>query len=729
MWTSLSAGIAAVLASVPGVEGHTGVPAGVPQSAVEYVVDDSYSDQGVPGAYGYFTAVERSVGFFINGEDTPIDAHVNEPVLNGDRVLLGPEAFAAIGLADGSAIRLGNSAELLFSVVGEAGSGTAGVSVLDLVRGDLQLVAAVPAGTTGPVRSGVSGHVTSAPTVLTANAEIVAGPGAVIVVTTDGRRSTGITAREGTAQVITVAGATEVRAGAQVLVEGQRGNEQLVLAAAPALTGLEVWADAAFNVAQYPRTQEPTHLDQTVAVQARGMRGHGDWIATNSGQAWRPYVAADWAPYRTGRWRYTSTGWFWVSYEPWGWAPYRYGYWDLDPFYGWVWYPGTRFRGAHVVWYWGPDYVGWAPLGYYRRHFSLTFGYGLGWGVYGWAGGSLNGWGCWTFVDSRRLGHRNQHQHSLGGGRLARDRQAIRRGLLLTDAREMTPDRWRDPRTAINRTARLASREGRALVDVTGFVSRNRTLDDAVVQAVSATADGQGSGRSARPRSVAVSAPESSGTRDASTGLRERPTTQITGTSRSPSRPAKPRVQATFPDRTPRPTVRTSVPDRTTRPASVARPRAPTTGSSRLPSRTSRPQIQTPPSRTSRPMATRPVPARTPRPAARPTTPTRTPRPAARPTAPTRTPRPAARPTTPTRTPRPAAKPTAPTRTPRPAARPTAPTRTPRPAAKPTAPTRTPRPAAKPTTPTRTRPPAARPPTLPDAGADVERVAKVVRRD
>ncbi|MEO0230804.1 MAG: DUF6600 domain-containing protein, partial [candidate division WOR-3 bacterium] len=60
-------------------------------------------------------------------------------------------------------------------------------------------------------------------------------------------------------------------------------------------------------------------------------------------------------------------GWVWVSYEPWGWIPYRYGSWMYVSGYGWVWIPGGTFAGAWVEWYYGPDWIGWAPVDYYGR--------------------------------------------------------------------------------------------------------------------------------------------------------------------------------------------------------------------------------------------------------------------------------------------------------------------------------------------------------------------------
>jgi hypothetical protein len=76
-----------------------------------------------------------------------------------------------------------------------------------------------------------------------------------------------------------------------------------------------------------------------------------------------PSVDRDWRPYSRGQWVYTEYGWTFVADEPWGWAPFHYGRWVYYPPYGWVWIPGDEWAPAWVAWRYGPDYLGWAPLG------------------------------------------------------------------------------------------------------------------------------------------------------------------------------------------------------------------------------------------------------------------------------------------------------------------------------------------------------------------------------
>jgi hypothetical protein len=94
---------------------------------------------------------------------------------------------------------------------------------------------------------------------------------------------------------------------------------------------------------------------------------YGDWVYVDYGvYAWRPgRIVHGWMPYTYGRWVWSAYGWYWVSDEPWSWAVYHYGRWYYDDYYGWIWVPGYDWAPAWVEWRYGPDYVGWAPLGPY----------------------------------------------------------------------------------------------------------------------------------------------------------------------------------------------------------------------------------------------------------------------------------------------------------------------------------------------------------------------------
>jgi len=90
---------------------------------------------------------------------------------------------------------------------------------------------------------------------------------------------------------------------------------------------------------------------------------YGRWVdVPGYGWCWSPEVSGGWRPYCYGSWEYTDAGWAWDSDEPWGWAVFHYGSWLDDPFYGWIWVPGTVWGPAWVAWRVDAYDIGWAPL-------------------------------------------------------------------------------------------------------------------------------------------------------------------------------------------------------------------------------------------------------------------------------------------------------------------------------------------------------------------------------
>jgi FecR protein len=123
----------------------------------------------------------------------------------------------------------------------------------------------------------------------------------------------------------------------------------------------------------------PMPLPDEVAPYADELDRHGAWYyETEVGHVWRPYVAAGWQPYSSGRWVWSIFGWTWVPYETWGWAPSHFGRWGFTPALGWYWIPGAAWSPAWVSWAVGGDYVGWCPLGYRDRPVLVYDRFGRG---------------------------------------------------------------------------------------------------------------------------------------------------------------------------------------------------------------------------------------------------------------------------------------------------------------------------------------------------------------
>ncbi len=130
------------------------------------------------------------------------------------------------------------------------------------------------------------------------------------------------------------------------------------------------------------RGREYDELPSEVRPYYSELSRNGRWVyADDWGWVWRPSVDDDWRPYTSGYWSSGPWGPVWVGAESWGWCTSRYGRWDFRRGAGWVWIPGRVFSPAHVYWYYGPEYVGWCPLGWWDRpvHLSISFGWGHNW--------------------------------------------------------------------------------------------------------------------------------------------------------------------------------------------------------------------------------------------------------------------------------------------------------------------------------------------------------------
>jgi len=460
------------------------------EAEVPFEYDTALAESGIDGSYGYFRTLDGTATV-VQTDGERIQVEVNEPILVGDHVFVAGGSRAELVLADRNLVRVGSGAELGFRALARSADAADASSVLDLRRGTLQLV----------VVPGQLGE--DFPSVVTPNANVQARAAGTYLIVVDDDEHTEVVVREGRADVLTSNDGAEVRPGESVFVEG-RGAPRLQFAAAPSVDRLEQWGN---QLSEYGYV-EGEYIDDDLRYAASDLDDHGSWIQVSGGHAWRPYVSAGWAPYRQGRWRYTPSGLFWVSYEPWGWVPYHYGYWDHVPAYGWVWFPGRRFAPAHVYWYWGPQYAGWIPVGYYARHYGKHYGRGFGFyfGVYGHVGGGFGPYRYWSFCPPGRLGHRRQHIYTVHGYDLGRRGGRLGQGILTTDTRGLGPDVWRRPAEGVTRLRSLAERRGRTLPDARAFVERTPRLP-AELERVTLRGGARGSGAVTRGNPAGVSRP------------------------------------------------------------------------------------------------------------------------------------------------------------------------------------------------------------------------------
>jgi hypothetical protein len=409
------------------------------------------------GSYGFIRVVDGTATLLQSGGER-VRAQANEPLLVGDQVWVAVGSHAELLLADRNIVRLDGGAELALEALAYSADRNDPGTVLDLRRGTLQIVVA-------------DDFIGQQPTVRTPNSSILLRePGSYLVIVQEGA-STALVVRRGTAEVRSAADAAEVRTGEELQVAGSDGVMRF--AQARGLDRLERWAQGLSAGGEYVE-----HVEEDLQYEASSLNQYGSWVLVGSRHAWRPYgVAVSWRPYWHGRWRWTPSGMFWVSYEPWGWVPYHYGAWDFVAGYGWVWFPGYRFAPAHVYWYWGPRFAGWVPHGYYWRHYRRFYGDGFYWhrGPYGYVGGHSRHFRHWTFSPLGRVGHRHQNRYVVTGVNLEKRNERIARGLLTTDTRRFTPERWQRPAELL----RVATENGRAARDLPNanpFLERVRKL-------------------------------------------------------------------------------------------------------------------------------------------------------------------------------------------------------------------------------------------------------------
>lgn len=430
------------------------------------------------GAYAYVRALEGDATLFPLDSADREELELNLPVLTGDRVWASPRARVELILSDYNILRLDGDTDISLDRLAFSPGTEDTATLIDLREGQIQMV----------LFEDSLGQ--EAPSVRTGNAEVFLNEKGSYLISAARSQWTRVLVREGYAEVLTERGSSVLRSGEEAVLEGSSyPSARIARAGGP--EDLEQWGDGLELAANYGEPQN--HVDEELRYAAAPLRDHGEWLQVEGRSAWRPHHSTDWRPYWKGRWTYTPRGMTWVSYEPWGWVPYHYGSWDYSRSFGWVWFPGRTFAPAHVHWYWGRDYVAWFPSGYYQRYYSSRYGrdWGRNRGVYGYAGGSWDSFDAWTFCSTSYLGSRRQSSYLRTGRTLRRTSgwNEVPRGIITTDTRGLTPDRWRHPDKVdeVLRRERRGPHLGvneRDLPDVTSLIAREPKLGPEVVDRV-----------------------------------------------------------------------------------------------------------------------------------------------------------------------------------------------------------------------------------------------------
>ena len=308
----------AFLLAVPGLAsgplaGPAGPAPGAPMAAGENAEATApIADERA--SYSFLRTLEGDATVAAAGQGVGEALEVNQPLLTGDQVRVGPDSRLELALSDRNRLRLGAETGLVLERLAFSGDREERITVLRLEGGELLL----------EVSEEALGD--ELPRIITANATVyIQQPGEYRVesgVEDDGQAWTRVVTRRGYAEIVTDRGSSVVREAEAILALGDR-SPRLELAAADAPDELERWG-AELSGRVLAGSRSAAYVEPHLAYDAAPLDEAGDWVEYESVRYWRPYVSAGWRPYWQGRWSWTPSGYTWVSNEPWGWVPYHY---------------------------------------------------------------------------------------------------------------------------------------------------------------------------------------------------------------------------------------------------------------------------------------------------------------------------------------------------------------------------------------------------------------------
>jgi len=303
-----------------------------------------------------------------------VAAAINAPLVVQDSLLTGSGATAEIQFDSANMIRLGQNSEVRLTELAyhraqmQVANGTSTFRVLRV--SDAQMEIDTPQVSVRPTTGGSYR----------------------ITIREDGTSEVAV--RSGEADIFTPRGSEPLRAGQMIVARGTAADPEFQVLAAPALDDWDQWNENRDR--RFERTRSSQYVNPDI-YGAEDLDDNGEWVDSQYGRAWRPRVAADWAPYRNGHWAWIDYyGWTWVSDDSWGWAPYHYGNWFHEDSLGWAWFPGA-YDFPHY--YWSPALVAFIGFGH---GFGVEFGFGsIGWVPLApfetchrwWGGGFYSGFG------------------------------------------------------------------------------------------------------------------------------------------------------------------------------------------------------------------------------------------------------------------------------------------------------------------------------------------------
>ena len=267
---------------------------------------------------------------------------LNLPLVSGDRIIGRPDSRIEVELGDGNVARISGETDVVFPELSQK------KTTLKIHEGDLILRVKDVRGVLVEFEQ----------------ASVKIRKKGLYRIQVDPDGSIRLVVHEGRAEVSSRHGKERVETGQELLLDDRRIGIQALVRD---LDEFERWSGGRDAVVVSSRSTG--YLGGIHFPGADDLDSHGYWAHYGTfGHVWVPDASAGWVPFRMGRWCNLSSGLTWVSHEPWGWLPYHYGRWIYyGPTSRWAWVPGgfNRYRAAAADFFWGRDYVGWAPLGFF----------------------------------------------------------------------------------------------------------------------------------------------------------------------------------------------------------------------------------------------------------------------------------------------------------------------------------------------------------------------------
>jgi hypothetical protein len=306
----------------------------------------SYSaNEGYQGRVVRLSLVEGDVSIQHGPNEGWLDAAINVPLVQGDRVWIGDQGRAEIEFDNGSYVRLASNSVLEIQQLDFNSDGN--YSQIFLSQGLAYLY--------------IRGNDNDTFRVTTPSLAADVFGSARYRLSVDDRDD--LTVFRGEVIINSAAGNVTVRS--HELFSLAPNDSRYSVSSAP---GNDDWDRWNFDRDSYlAQATSSRYLPSSVGYGVYDLDSYGRWSdQPGYGYVWTPYnVDPDWVPYSYGRWVYSPAfGYYWSSYEPWGWLPYHYGGWSWIDGFGWGWSPGARFTHwspARVFFFNFGGYRGWCP--------------------------------------------------------------------------------------------------------------------------------------------------------------------------------------------------------------------------------------------------------------------------------------------------------------------------------------------------------------------------------